>query len=777
MNSLKRIYTTFPLDKPFLTIICITLLSLFLLLGRFWVVIDDDFIKMFPDDIPSKKVWDEIQNEFGSTEHLIAAIGHDDILTDTAFHNKIVDFSNQLKILQDKDGNKLIDRVLSINESDILRSDNSKKNLSDYSHLLKDQFIKNKFLAITIVPSNEINNVDLVREVKELSQSMLNNYKVHFAGQPYLTGEIPGLIKEDVAILMLIGIIIMIAILILNLRSIYAVFCIFVVIILALAGMIGFMGWLFKLTGDDIFNFTILSTSMPIILLTIANSDGVHIVTRFSRELKKSRNVKDAIKLTLSKLRTPIFLTSLTTAIAFTSMVFSPIPHMIGYGIVIAFGVFWAWILSTTLLPSLLVTKKWDLNSKAFNEDNFIEKFVKKLSKIVTQNPKKVLCSSLTVIAISIIGFCFIKVEVNIIKFFRKDTPIRQSTDFIDNKMNGSMSFVVRGKGNFLNPENLQSLSELQSYIEEEIEEVQQSVSLSDIIKKMNYVLEKDIFLEEDLELEDLFYDGYKESDYYRIPESIIQVENCLTLPVDDEKIDEDDFILSISNIADISTVFYDKENSIDKTLILSQMKTVSTDRASEIADKVNAKIESMNKSNDLTFETTGLLVFLKDFVSMVVESSIISIAISVFAISIVILIFFRKIYWALLSVIPLLSAIMLNFGLMGFLGVELSHLTALLTSVIIGVGADFSIHYISDFRNNIKNNINQDSINLYTAQDVGYPILLDVASNMGFAALLFSAIIPINYIGGLMVFAMISTSFGALTILSSTIELLKKKI
>ena len=113
----------------------------------------------------------------------------------------------------------------------------------------------------------------------------------------------------------------------------------------------------------------------------------------------------------------------------------------------------------------------------------------------------------------------------------------------------------------------------------------------------------------------------------------------------------------------------------------------------------------------------------------------------------------------------------------MGLLGVELSHLTALLTSVIIGVGADFSIHYISDYNNNLKSGIDQQTVNFHTSNDVGYPILLDVASNMGFAALLFSAIIPINYIGGLMVFAMISTSFGTLTILSSTIELLKKKI
>ena len=161
----------------------------------------------------------------------------------------------------------------------------------------------------------------------------------------------------------------------------------------------------------------------------------------------------------------------------------------------------------------------------------------------------------------------------------------------------------------------------------------------------------------------------------------------------------------------------------------------------------------------------------------MVVKSSVISIVTSVFAILFIIYIFFRRTLWAFLSVIPLLSAITLNFGLMGLLGVELSHLTALLTSVIIGVGADFSIHYISDYNNNLKSGIDQQTVNFHTSNDVGYPILLDVASNMGFAALLFSAIIPINYIGGLMVFAMISTSFGTLTILSSTIELLKKKI
>ena len=61
--------------------------------------------------------------------------------------------------------------------------------------------------------------------------------------------------------------------------------------------------------------------------------------------------------------------------------------------------------------------------------------------------------------------------------------------------------------------------------------------------------------------------------------------------------------------------------------------------------------------------------------------------------------------------------------------------------------------------------------------EDVGYPIILDSASNMSFGALLFSTFIPVQYMGGLMVFAMISTSLGTLTLLTASSELLKNKL
>ena len=109
----------------------------------------------------------------------------------------------------------------------------------------------------------------------------------------------------------------------------------------------------------------------------------------------------------------------------------------------------------------------------------------------------------------------------------------------------------------------------------------------------------------------------------------------------------------------------------------------------------------------------------------------------------------------------------------MGHFGIKLNHITAILSSIIIGVGIDFSIHFISQFRQ-LSQSTKKEKLAEKTIQSVGYPILLDAGSNMGFGALVFSSFIPVQYIGGLMIFAMISTSFGTLIILASCMEIFK---
>ena len=155
---------------------------------------------------------------------------------------------------------------------------------------------------------------------------------------------------------------------------------------------------------------------------------------------------------------------------------------------------------------------------------------------------------------------------------------------------------------------------------------------------------------------------------------------------------------------------------------------------------------------------------------------SFLSILISLVLICAITALFFDRIIWGFLAVIPLTGAVILNFGLMGHFDITLNHITAILSSIIIGVGVDFAIHFISQFQR-LSSYIDKNELSNEVIQDVGYPIILDAGSNMGFGALLFSAFIPVQYIGGLMVFAMISTSLGTLTLLSSSTELLKDRL
>ena len=104
---------------------------------------------------------------------------------------------------------------------------------------------------------------------------------------------------------------------------------------------------------------------------------------------------------------------------------------------------------------------------------------------------------------------------------------------------------------------------------------------------------------------------------------------------------------------------------------------------------------------------------------------------------------------WGLLAIVPLSAAVVINFGLMGHFNITLNHVTAILSAVIIGVGVDFAIHYISQMMR-LSNEIDGENLTKEAIEDVGYPILLDAGSNMGFGALLFSAFIPVQYMGDL---------------------------
>jgi len=758
-NKLKRWALNQALEHSKRTVLLTLLVTVIIGSGVRFIFIDDNVMNMLPKDIDSRRIWDEVIEDFKYTDFMFIAFGNSggNILNSESL-SLAWELSEQFEDIPH------VDEVISVSTLNRIDSDDGflevgdlmpHKNMTEEEVASLSDYLKNNsnissrilskdgdYINIVLRPKSDQDFPGLVAAVSNITTSYQNQYEFHFGGQPHLTGAIPELIKTETQQLMLLGLFIMAAILLINLRSLPAVGMVLSVIFLSALSMMGFMGWVYHFTQTSRFTFSMVNTSMPIVLLTIANSDGVHILSRFFREARKHKDVKKALTMTMNQLMLPIFLTSITTTAAFLTMVSSPIATMTGYGATIGFGILWAWILSSTYLPAVIHLKKWNMQNPAISKPSILENLIHGFGKNILNYPKRILAIGVAIVGVSSIGIWFINVEVNIINLFKPGNEIRESTLFLDREMAGSMNLIIKVEGDLKDPKVLNKMVDIQNYISE-FPTVNTTFSIADIIKEMHKSI-----MDNDPKFE-------------TIPETRGKINNLFTMY--SMSGDPDDFE---------SLVDYEYETG----LITAMMQSVSTKEIVIMADQIKVYIEEMG-SEEFTTETSGMMMFLKDFTNLVVQSSINSIILSIVIILFIAWIFFRHWKFGLLSVIPLTSAVILNFGLMGWFGVDLSHFTALLTSIIIGVGVDFAIHYISEFIHYSKNEIGEDKISRQVVDDVGYPILLDVFSNMGFGALIASSLIPLVHMGGLMVFAMISTSLGTLTILASVMEINKQNL
>ncbi len=737
------------------TIIISLVTTLIMGTGIQFLVMDDDMMKMLPKELDSKIAWDAVQDEFGSTEIIFIAFGNagEDIynsqslvdlweltqeLNKLSSVDEVINISTATRI-ELQDGFMDIDNLqpykdLSKNEV------NDIKLYLDKNPIQQKQFISRggEYFLTIIQPKKEI-GLDVFRnQIVTVSDSILSAYDIHYGGTAYVTGSVPGLIRKDVKSLIEIGLFIMIIILLVNLRSIKAVSMVFLVIVFSLIAMMGFMGWAYKLTGSDRFLFALLNTSMPIILLTIANSDGVHVVTKFFRELRITGNVSIAIESMMNSLLMPIFLTSITTISAFLTMVFSPLEPLVGYGICISVGIAWAWLLSSLMLPAIIHIQNWDHQSKYIKNHSLFENLANYIGQIVIQFPKLVFVLGLALVSVGFIGLNKVSVDVNVASFFKKGTDIRDSMDFMDKEMSGTMDLRIRIEGDIKEPYLLNKMDSLQLFLEEN-DSVKVCYSIANIVKQMHRTV-----MDDDIRFE-------------TIPENREKINNLFT-------------IYSISGDPDdfSSMVNHGHESA----LITALSSVMSTEEVFNYTRSIMGYIKN-NFADSIKIDITGMIIVVKDMVDLVIKSSILSIIASIVIIGVITSFFFHSFIWGLLAVIPLTGVVILNFGLMGHFSIALNHITAILSSIIIGVGVDFAIHFIYQFRR-LSKKIGVRKLSRVVISDVGYPIILDAGSNMGFGALLFSVFIPVQYIGGLMIFAMLSTSFGTLSILSSSSELIK---
>lgn len=209
---------------------------------------------------------------------------------------------------------------------------------------------------------------------------------------------------------------------------------------------------------------------------------------------------------------------------------------------------------------------------------------------------------------------------------------------------------------------------------------------------------------------------------------------------------------------------------------MLIQITSYDTAVVAAIIDDVNA-YAAQHFPENITVENTGLGEMTSVLTDMVTGSQIKSLLTALVAVFLIVSIAYRSPVAGIFGVIPLSLSILINFGIMGAFGINLDMVTSLIASIAIGVGVDYTIHFISCYKSERLLSKDLDEVTRRTVLSTGKAIITNAVSvGLGFAVLIFSQFIVLRYIGILVAIIMFTSSVAALTVLPVMLNLFKPK-
>ena len=199
---------------------------------------------------------------------------------------------------------------------------------------------------------------------------------------------------------------------------------------------------------------------------------------------------------------------------------------------------------------------------------------------------------------------------------------------------------------------------------------------------------------------------------------------------------------------------------------ITVQLRNHSTETTGDIIAAAQKYAEN-HFPEGYTLEATGTAEMEYTMTKMIVSSQLTSLVLSLACVFIIIALAFKSVWAGLLGAVPLALSIILNYMVMGFAGINLDLVTSIIASVAVGVGIDYTIHFMSTYKEERAKSDNLDEVTQMTFRKSGHGIVTNaIAVGFGFLVLCFSKFVVLRYIGILVALVMFTSSFLAMTII-----------
>lgn len=407
------------------------------------------------------------------------------------------------------------------------------------------------------------------------------------------------------------------------------------------------------------------SAMAPVVILTIAVADSIHILITTLVEMRQGRTKREAVVESLRVNMTPVFLTSLTTAIGFLSLNFSDAPPMRDLGTIAAVGSIYAWALSITLLPALLLILPLKAGKVVESQSAWLTKFAE---------PVIFLRYVFVLVFVGLIIAAGLKIPTlafndRFVEYFDESVEFRQDSDFAANNLTGiyqlHYSVGAADSGGIADPDYLASLDKFANWLRKQ-DEVAHVATFTDVMKRVNKSMHGDA------------------EDAYRLPTDRELAAQYLLL-----------YEMSLPYGLDLND-----QINVDKsaTRLIATLFDISTNDLQSLRKRA----QDYQRSELPAFmysEGDGTAVMFSFIGRNNFEAMKLGTGVALALISICLIIALRDLRLGLLSIVPNVAPPLLAFGIFATYRNELGFWATFVVATALGLIVDATVHFLSKYQ------------------------------------------------------------------------------
>lgn len=713
----------------------------------------------YPETDPVIEDYDLLENEFGRDDNSILIGFASDSIFSTTVLQDIEELTSRFEDIQ------YIESVRSLTNTQKIENSNDRLRFSPYIEQIPDSdsalaelkrsvtddpFANGLLInsdgsatAFVLTINEEKNTYPnrnlIIDSVNDILDEYSGTYEFHKSGIPYFRNQYVNLLNGEIFIYIGLSSVLIILLLWYLYRSVWGVLFPMIIVWTTLLFTLAII----HLSGGYL---EIMSSTIAPILLCVGVADAIHMISKFDDARESGMKKKESILEMLQTLGSATFLTSVTTAIGFASLLSSSVMPMAKFGGYTAIGVLLAYVVTIFFLPVALAKSK---KSRVFDEKSssvypLISRALMRVSAINKLHYKKILLAALGGTLLITFGIREVDVNGKVFDDLGEETELMQDSRFFSEQLAPQfpLEFIIDtgSPESALRLELMQRLENFEEYLLS-YPEIERVAGLHQLIKEVHSTLDPD--------------DSAGRA-----------------LPGSDSAVSQYVLLLEINGAEELTRLV---DFDYSKLRVTAFTEDAGSKRINEMRDEIRDYLNT-NFREEVTM--TGTTVLSADLTDKIVYSLSWSILIAILAISLIMTMLFKNVRMVVISLVPNIIPLLVIASVMGFLNVDIKPSTAVIFTIALGIAVDDSIHYLARFRIEHQRSGSMSSALTTTTINTGRAIIItSLILVAGFGTLITSAFTSTAMMGILVCSTITAALIADLFVLPSLFYWLKPEL